>query len=136
MQHLPGYVPSFRQINHSIGDILRFGDRAHRRKGHQEVFWDRFDNRGVENPRRNRVEADVVLRILARKVTVIASSPPLVSIEIEAGRPAMGFWASEDVRLVTLPPAPCDSICATASWVTKKKPSRLVETRLRKSWAV
>jgi NAD(P)-dependent dehydrogenase (short-subunit alcohol dehydrogenase family) len=54
----------------------------------------------------------------------------------EAKGPAMGFWASEAVRLVTLPPVPCDSICATASWVIKKKPSRLVETRLRKSSAV
>ena len=62
VQHLPGYVASFGQINHSIGDILRFGDRAHRRKGRQEVFRDSFDKRGVDSPGRNRVEADVERR--------------------------------------------------------------------------
>src|SRR5271154_6564809 len=75
---------------------------------------------------------------LARLI-VIAFNPPLVSIEIDAGRPAIGFSASEAVMLVTLPPVPCDSICVAASWVIKKKPSRLVETRLRKSstvWSV
>jgi hypothetical protein len=30
VQHLPGYVTSFRQINDSFSNVLRLGDRAHR----------------------------------------------------------------------------------------------------------
>ena len=78
VQHFSGYMASFRQINHRIRDILRLRNRAHRRKGHQEVFRDPFDKRGVDSPGRNLVEADVVLRILARKaqgVTVIPARP-------------------------------------------------------------
>src|SRR5215813_14390122 len=70
------------------------------------------------------------------RLRVIASSPPLVIIGIDAGTPAMGCSASDVVTLVTLPPVPCDSICLTASWVMKMNPSRLVETRLRNSSAV
>src|SRR6266404_6981813 len=48
------------------------------------------------------------------RLRVIASSPPLVIIGIDAGTPAMGCSASDVVTLVTVPPAPCDSICWTA----------------------
>jgi hypothetical protein len=48
---------------------------------------------------------------------------------MDAGTPAMGFSASDAVMVVTLPPVPCESICLTASWVMKMKPSRLVETK-------
>ena len=57
-------------------------------------------------------------------------------IGIDAGMPAMGLSASDAVMVVTLPPVPCDSICLTASWVMKMNPSRLVETKARKSSAV
>jgi hypothetical protein len=30
VQHLPGYVARFRQINNSLSDVLRLGDRSHR----------------------------------------------------------------------------------------------------------
>src|ERR1700688_1761613 len=63
------------------------------------------------------------------RLRVIALSPPLVIIGIDAGTPAMGLSANDAVMLVTLPPEPCDSICLTASWVMKMNPSRLVETK-------
>src|SRR5260370_30161134 len=62
------------------------------------------------------------------RLTVIASSPPLVIIGTDAGRPEMGFSANDAVMVVTLPPVPCDRICLTARWVRKMNPSRLVET--------
>src|SRR5713226_7593273 len=64
------------------------------------------------------------------RLRVIASSPPLVIIGTDAGRPAIGFLSNEAVTVVTLPPVPCDSISLTASWVMKRNPFRLVETRL------
>ena len=30
VQHLPGHVTGFRQINNSVGDVLRSGNRTHR----------------------------------------------------------------------------------------------------------
>src|SRR5258707_3620990 len=66
------------------------------------------------------------------RLRVIASSPPLVIIATDAGRPAMGFSSNDAVMVVTLPPVPCDRICLTASWVMKINPSRLVEARPRK----
>ena len=70
------------------------------------------------------------------RLRVIASSPPLVIIGIDAGTPAIGCSAIDVVMLVTLPPVPCNSICLTASWVMKMNPSRLVETKLRNLSAV
>src|SRR5260221_12148120 len=70
------------------------------------------------------------------RLTVIALSPPLVIIGIDAGSPAMGFSTNEAVMLVTLPPVPCDRICLTASWVKKRNPFKLVETRLSNSSTV
>ena len=67
------------------------------------------------------------------RLRVIALSPPLVIIGIDAGMPAMGLSASAAVMVVTLPPVPCDSICLTARWVTKMNPSRLIETKPRNS---
>src|SRR5271166_796469 len=70
------------------------------------------------------------------RLRVIALSPPFVIIATDAGTPAIGLSASDAVMVVTLPPVTCESICLTANWVIKMKPSRLVETSLRKSSAV
>src|SRR5260370_41190545 len=59
------------------------------------------------------------------RLRVIASSPPLVIIGIDAGTPAMGFSTIAAVMLVTLPPGPCDRICLTASWGMQMNTSRL-----------
>ena len=56
---------------------------------------------------------------------MIAFSPPLVIMGMDAGVPVLGLSASEAVMLVTLPPLPCESICFTASWVTKMNPSEV-----------
>src|SRR6266850_7324705 len=37
VQHLPGDVTSFSQINDSLSDVLRVRDRTHRGKGRHEV---------------------------------------------------------------------------------------------------
>src|ERR1700735_1249021 len=51
------------------------------------------------------------------RLRVIASSPPLVIIGIEAVMPAIGFSAKDAVMVVTLPPVPCASIWLTAGGV-------------------
>ena len=70
------------------------------------------------------------------RLRVIASSPPLVIIGIDAETPAIGLQTNDVVMVVTLPPVPCASICLTASCVMKMNPSRLVETKRRKSSTV
>jgi hypothetical protein len=92
---LAGYVASFRQINHSIGDIFRPGNRAHWRKGHQEVFRDTFDNRGIDSPGRTALKRMLLYAYSFARLGVIAFSPPLVSIEMN---PEDQRWGAGPVR--------------------------------------
>ena len=65
VQHLPGYVTSFRQINDSFSNVLGLGDRAHRCKSLHEVLRIVFMQRSIDSARRDRVETDIVLRVFA-----------------------------------------------------------------------
>src|SRR5262249_28513481 len=67
VQHLPGDVTSFSQINDGLSDVLRVGDRAHRGEGLHEVPRGVLVKRGIDNARRDRIEADIVLCIFTRQ---------------------------------------------------------------------
>ena len=96
VQHLPGNLARFGEIDHSACDLLRIGDRAHRRKGLQEILWVVFVKRSVNNSGRDRIEADVLLRIFRGQAAVIASRPPFVIIGRDTGKPPMGLSTNDD----------------------------------------
>src|SRR5215831_17032162 len=58
---------------------------------------------------------------------VIVSRPPLVIIGTAAGTPRIGLRARAAVIVTMLPPVFCANICLMVSWVTYRKPSRLVD---------
>jgi len=58
VQHLPGDVTSFRQINHRVRNFLRVSNRAHRERVSRK-FFECFVQWGIDNARCDRVEADV-----------------------------------------------------------------------------
>src|ERR1700741_1438870 len=69
VQHLPSDLARFREIDHCACNVLRSGDRAHRRQGLEEVLWVVFVKRSVNNARRDRIEADVFLGVLRGQAT-------------------------------------------------------------------
>src|SRR5260370_36355818 len=105
-------------------EIVPIGERVFR-KSFGLLLW-----RGVSTtPGATALKRMLLFAYSLARLTVIASSPPLVIIAIDAGSPAMGLSANEAVMLVTLPPVACRSICFTANWGMNVDPSRLVETR-------
>src|ERR1700722_5393929 len=67
VQHLPCNVTSFRQINDSVGDILRVGNGTHWRKAFQEILRVVPVHRGVDDSGGDGVETYVILRVFARE---------------------------------------------------------------------
>src|SRR5262252_7131654 len=67
---------------------------------------------------------------------VIVSRPPLVIIGTAAVTPRIGLRAKAAVIVTMLPPVFCANICLIVSWVTYRKPSRLVDTSDLKSSGV
>ncbi len=113
----PGYVSGFRQINDGVGDILRVRDRSHRGAGLQRLMRGVTMQRRIDSPRRNRVEANLVSRILARKAQRNRVQSAFGHHWDRRRYPATGLSAKAAVMVITLPPLPCDNICLTASCV-------------------
>jgi hypothetical protein len=65
----PRDMARFREIDHCACNALRSGDRAHRRQCLEEVLRVVFVKRSVNNARRDRIEADVVLSVLRGQAT-------------------------------------------------------------------
>jgi hypothetical protein len=61
---------------------------------------------GVHDPRRDGVEADVLLRIFGRQSESGCVEPALVNIGTELGDAAFGLSTKDEVMLMTLPPLP------------------------------
>src|ERR1700742_50162 len=69
VQHLPSNVARFGEIHHRACNLLRSGDCTHRRKGLEEVLWVVLVKGSVNNAWRDRIEADVLLRVLRGQAT-------------------------------------------------------------------
>src|SRR2546422_8019407 len=135
VQHLPSDVTSFSQIHDSLSDVLRIRDRAIGERVFMKSLGVFLWSGVSTTPGATALNRMLFFAYSFARLRVIASSPPLVIIATDAGRPAMGFSSNDAVMLVTLPPVPCDSICLTASWVMKMNPSKFVEARRRNSSA-
>src|SRR6266436_10055496 len=59
VQHLPGDMARFREIEHRASDVLRCGDRTHRRQGLQEILRVVLVKWSVDDSGCDRIEADV-----------------------------------------------------------------------------
>src|SRR3984957_13891973 len=96
VQHLPGHVTSFRQVNNSVGDILRVGNRTHRGKTFQEIIRVFFVHRGVDNSGGYGVKADVLLRVFARETEGNRVKPALG--DHRDGRRTTRHWVVNQCR--------------------------------------
>src|ERR1700741_2027235 len=59
VQHLPGDLARFGEIDYRARDVLRSGNRAHRGQGLQEILWVVFVKWSVNDSGRDRIEADM-----------------------------------------------------------------------------
>ena len=118
VQHLSRYLTGFREINHGFHYVLDVRDCTHRRQRFQEVLRVACSQRRVNDARRDRVEANFLLRIFRVQAARNGFSPPFVIIGTDAVISAMGLAASEAVIVTTLTPNFCVSICLTARCVT------------------
>ena len=67
VQHLPGHIPRFNQVDYRVHDVLRFGDGGHWREGFQKVLRILFMHRRIYDARRDSVEADMLSGVFVRE---------------------------------------------------------------------
>ena len=137
VQHLPSDIASFSQIKTASAMSFALSDCSHRRKRLlMKSLGVVLVQRRINHARRNRVEADVALRIFAREAQSYRIQAALGDHR-NRSRNARDGVVGQCCRNARYPAAAAlRSICLTASWVMKINPSRLVETKRWKSSAV
>ena len=114
VEYLSGYLSCVCQVENSLDNVLYLHDFPHRLKCLKKVLGIILVQWCVDGAGSHRVEADAFLCVLDCETSRPVFRPPLVIIETEALRPAMGLSASEPEMVTTFPDF-CFSICFTVS---------------------